>query len=298
MKRRIVAIINPASGRGGKAALIRRVAGALKQEGVDFEPHLTTHPGHATQLATACPDDVEAVLAVGGDGTVSEVVNGLLGRPLPVVILATGTENLLAREFGMQTHPGAVVRTLLHGEPFRTDVGVIAAGPRRTERRFLAITGFGFDAECVARLQRVRRGNITHGDYFWPIWRTFWLHRFPTLRVEVDGESVFDDRGFVLVGIIGRYSLGLRPLARARYDDGLLDVCVFPCSTRRALVRHAGRILMKRHLEAPGVLYRQGRRVTIVSPEVVPIEVDGDSGGFLPAELTIEPGAACFKRLR
>jgi diacylglycerol kinase family enzyme len=240
--------------------------------------------------------DVEAVLVVGGDGTVCEVVNGLMERPLPIVILSSGTENLLAREFRMPTGPEDVARTLLYGESFPCDVGVITTTSHQATRRFLAVTGVGFDAECVARMTRMRRGHITRSDYFWPIWQTFWSHRFPILRVEFDGGVVFEGCGLVIAGVIGRYSVGMRVLPHARYDDGLLDVCIFPCGSRWTLLGHAYRIFTKGHVGRGGVIYHQTRSLRIRSPQEVPIEIDGDVGGALPADVSIIPRAAMFRR--
>ncbi len=296
MARRVVAIVNPVSGRGAVAPLVRRVKRALLRAGGTLEVRVTNNPGHATELASQVGDDVEAVLVVGGDGTVCEVVNGLFGKAVPSVILGTGTENLLAREFGMPHEPTEVARTLLFGERFSCDVGEVAAGSGRAKRRFLAVAGVGFDAECVVRLTMARRGHITHRDYFWPIWRTFWSHRFPVLRVEVDGACVFDDCGLAITGLIGRYSVGLRPLLHARYDDGLLDVCIFPCASRLRLIAHAYRVSRRQHIGPGGALYHQGQRVRISSPVEVPIEIDGDVGGVLPVDVSVVPGAATFLR--
>lgn len=211
---------------------------------------------------------------------------------MPMLILRTGTENLLARELGMPTDPEQVTDTLLRGEPYAADVGVING------QRFLAVAGIGFDAECVVRMNPTRRGHITHGDYFWPIWRTFWEYQYPVLRVEVDGARIFEGRGFVLIGNIARYSAGLRMLIKARNDDGLLDVGVFPCASRRAMFGHACRAFMRRHVGRGGMLYRQCRRTRISSDEAVPIEVDGELGGYLPAECSVQSGAITFLRMR
>ena len=291
MPQRIVAILNPISGRRNMIPVVREVGRLVERGRGRLEITETAGTGHATELASQVVPDVDAVLVVGGDGTVCEVANGLAGKDVPILILRTGTENLLARELMMPTAPTPVAQTLLYGEPFPYDVGVI------NDRRFLIVAGVGFDAECVLRMSRVRTGHITHWDYFWPIWRTFWAHRFPTLRVEVDGACVFEDRGLVLVGVIGRYSAGLRVLAHARYDDGLLDVCILPCTSRTKLATHACRVFCQRHGGRGGTIYRQCRRIRISSEDIVPTEVDGEVGSLLPADCTILPGAARFLRL-
>ena len=285
MRKRIAAIINPVSGRRDMMPTVHRIAGEIRRAGGTLELLTTERFGHATILASNLHADVEAVLVVGGDGTVCEVVNGLGDRPLPFAILRTGTENLLARELGMPTEPPRVARMLLHGEPIAVDVGLI------NNRRFLAVAGAGFDAESVLRLSMRRKGHITHWDYFWPIWRSYWAHRFPTLRIDVDEERVFEGKGFAIFGVIGRYSVGMRVLNRARIDDGLLDICIFPCRSRRGLLAHIARVFCGRHLDGDHTLYYQCKKINITSASIVPVQVDGEAAGRLPAQCSIVPHA-------
>jgi len=290
MRRHVVVILNPVSGRGDMSAAVQAVRRRLERAGCACDIAVTDAAGHATVMTANLAADVEAVLVAGGDGTVCEVANGLVGRNIPIAILRTGTENLVAREFRMPTRAHRVADTLLHGEPVACDVGVA------NDRRFLAVAGVGFDAECVMRLSQNRQGHITHLDYFWPIWRTFWSHRFPELTVEVDGAVVFQGPGLAMIGNIARYSAGLRILARARRDDGLLDVCVFRCSSRRTLLRHAAYAFVRCHIGRAGVMYTQGRSVRVTAQIEVLIEIDGDLGGCLPLSCSVLPRAAAFLR--
>jgi len=288
MSKQIAAIVNPVSGRRDLTLAIRKIGRIVTEAGASFTMHRTAGPGDATNLASQCRQMADAVLVVGGDGTVCEVVNGLMPQEVPVLIYRSGTENLLARELNMPTAPGEVAQTLLKGRPIPYDVGVF------NDRRFLVVAGIGFDAECVYRMTRRRTGHITHLDYFWPIWRTFWAHRFPNLRVELDGSPAYEGRGFVILGILPRYSVGMRILADAAYDDGWLDVCIFPCANRIRLIGHAARSLARRHTHRGDVIYRRARHVCVTSSERVHVETDGEHAGFLPAEFGVLTRAARF----
>ncbi len=270
--------------------VVRQIARTLAHYDAELETILTDGPGRATAIAKGLEKEIDAVLIVGGDGTVCEVINGLTLNSKPFLILRTGTENLLARELKMPTEPKELARTLLLGKARPLDLGVMNG------RRFVAVTGVGFDAECVKRMTETRDGHITHGDYFWPIWRTLWAHRFPELRVLADGKEVFIGRGFALVGVIGLYSAGMRILAKAKYDDGKLDLCVFPCANRVTLVGHALRVFGKRHLGARGMVYVQCERVDISSVDPAYVEIDGEFAGELPIRCGIEAGAVEYLR--
>jgi len=285
---KVQAIVNPVSGRGNSARLLTRVGDMLDRQGDHLTVCLTQGPGDATRLAARVAADIDVVLAVGGDGTVREVAEGLSESRKPLAVLPGGTENLVARQLGMKPNARCIFEALTAGRIVESDVG------RVNGRRFLAVSGVGFDAEVVDRLVQARGGHITHLDYFWPLWRTFMTHRFPRLRVLADDQLVFEGHAMVFVGIQPRYCVGLRILREAKPDDGLLDVCVYPCRSRAQLLGHASCTLLRRHLGRAGVRYQQCRTVQITSPQHATIQADGDQAGELPACFDIVPRAIRF----
>lgn len=287
---KVLAIVNPVSGPSKVSGKLRRIARRLVKADWSMAVRLTRAPGDAERMAAEAEEDVRAILAVGGDGTVREVVDGQIrsGRRIPVAVLRTGTENIVAKELRMPRSSSGLARTLMGGEPAPCDVGVV------NDRHFLIVTGAGFDAEVVRRLAAGRNGHITHLDYFWPIWRTFWGHRFPRLRVTADGRCVFDGHGLAFVGNIPRYSVGLRILRQSQRDDGMLDLCVYPCETRARLVGHAIQTVWRRHDRPGQAVYRKCHEILIEGNGGVPLEIDGDPGGSLPARWTVLPRAATF----
>ncbi len=275
-------IVNPASGRGKVTPLLGEALKRLSAAGHQGCIHTTTAAGDATTIARGLPD-AAAVVAVGGDGTVREVAEGLLGRAIPLAILPAGTENLVAKQFKIDASPVRLVDTLLNPDIREIDVGLVG------QRVFLVVVGVGFDAEVVRRLSQRRRGHITHLDYFLPTWQSFWSHSFPSLSVHADGQVVFEGEGLVFIGNMPRYGVGLSILKNAVMDDGLLDICIFRCRSRLKLLSHALRTACGRHLASGDVLYLRAREIRVSSDAPVPIEVDGDDGGDLPADIRLSP---------
>ena len=288
---KVVAIINPMAGASRQRAGLRALITRLQSSGIELEPHVTAGPGQAQRMAAriarhAQPDKPpRAVLVAGGDGTVCEVANGLTGSTVPLVVWPTGTENLFARSLGFRPDPDLILNCLSAGRVLSMDVGVVNG------RSILVVAGVGFDAEVVHRLTPTRRGYITHLTYFGPLWRTFWEHRFPLIRVVGDDQLLWEGRGMVFVGNLPRYSLGLRVVRDAQLDDGLLDVCAFTCRGRRQLLAHSLRTVLRRHLEHGGVWYARLTRIRVESPAPVPVELDGEQAGWLPIEVTVRPAA-------
>jgi diacylglycerol kinase (ATP) len=183
----IAYIVNPKSGATGTKMMGRRFERYLIKRGFEVRATLTNSLSHACELATdaAVDYDCAMVAAAGGDGTIREVAHGLEGSDKPLLIMPSGTENLLANELGFDEKLKTLIRTFEAGYIRPLDLGNING------RCFTSITGFGFDGEVVKRVSEQRDGHINHFDYFWPIWRTFWGYDFSPMKVEVDGEEIF-----------------------------------------------------------------------------------------------------------
>ena len=288
MARRIQFIVNPVSGSRRNTTEVLALARRLRADGDYVDIHSTRCAGDARRFAETVPADVDVVVTVGGDGTISEVVHGLIEHPIPVVVMPTGTENLLAREFGLRADAHLLYETIQANCRQWIDVGVVNG------RHFMIIAGVGFDAEVVHRLVRQRKGHITYMSYFWPLWRTFWGYRYPVIRVTADGQTVFEGRGLAFVGNIGRYAIGLRILLNAVCDDGRLDLCVFPCRWQGTLAFHALWVVRKKHVGWDGVVYRSCREILVETREKLALQVDRDPAGFLPARFSVMPRRGIF----
>ncbi len=286
MRKAVQFIVNPISGSARLDPIVQRVRGRLHREGIATCVRRTEAPGDATRLAHDAAGQVHAVVAVGGDGTVREVIEGLMGRDVPVAVLPGGTENLVARHFGIPPTAEALCQALQRGRRQRVDVGVL------NQQHFLVVVGGGFDAQVVERLVRLRTGHISYATYFWPLWRTFWQYDFPAIRVEADGEQLINAPSLVFAGNLRRYAIGLRILREAQCDDGLLDLCIFPCRWQGRLLMHSARTLLRRHIGRGQVIYRQCRTIHIDARERVRLQVDGDLGPSLPVRVSVAPGAA------
>ena len=284
----IAYIVNPKSGKSSNNLVDRQFKQYLAEKGFSINVSLTTSLEDACELATdaAVDHDCAMVVVVGGDGTVREVAHGLEGSDKPLLIIPAGTENLLANELGFDEKLKTIINTFEAGYTKPLDLGCI------NDKCFTSIAGFGFDGEVVKRVSDQRQGHINHFDYFWPIWRTFWNYKFDIMKVEVDGEEIFNGQGLVFVGNISRYAVGLQILHNADYSDGLLDVCIYKCASKIHLVKHSAMTALKQHTFGKDVIYRQGKDITISSGVAdLRTEIDGDPGPDLPVNIKVIPQA-------
>ena len=280
----IAYIVNPKSGATSNKLLGRRFKQHLLKKGFDVRVSLTTSLENVRKLSSnvAIDYDCAMIVAVGGDGTVREVAHGLEGSDKPLLIVPQGTENLLANEFGFDERLKTII-SAFEAEYIRPlDLG------SANGRCFTAIAGFGFDGQVVNRVSKQRKGNIDHFDYFWPIWRTFWNYKFNPMKVEIDGEEIFNGPGLVFVGNISRYAVGIQILRYAEYGDGLLDVCIYKCASKVRLAKHSMMTVLKQHAKTGDVIYRQGKSIIVSSnTDSVMTEIDGDPGPSLPVHIEV-----------
>jgi len=282
-------IINPKAGASSAKLTARKFEKYLITKGFEVRAALTTSLEHACELANdaAVDFDCAMVVAVGGDGTVREVMQGLEGSDKPLLIIAGGTENLLSNELGFNGKLKTIIDTFENGQIKTFDLGNFNGSC------FTSIAGFGFDGEIVDLVSSSRKGNITYGNYVWPIWRTFWEYKFPKMKVKVDGAEIFQGQAVVFVGNISRYALGIGILKNADYSDGLLDVCVYKCNSKLNFIRLSIKTFLGQHINNKDVIYMQGKNISITSdvPEKVMTQIDGDPGPALPVDIKIMPKA-------
>ena len=278
----LLCLVNPASGRGRALAKARAFRDLLVRAGREVSLEESREPGWMARRAAQADAGTAAVIAVGGDGTVNEVARGLAGRGIPLAVLPAGTLNLLARVYRLPEDPEGLIQLLHGGKTLPLDLGT--AG----ERVFLSCAGAGFDAEVIRSLHRSRRGPIRIWHYLPHLLAQLARPLSPRIRAHLDGK---DPGAFsqVIVGNLPLYAGILRFTPDARADDGLLDVALFRGGRRRDLLRYAAAAAWGRR--ADDVLLRRAREVRLEAPDPLPLQLDGDEAGTLPALLSVRPAA-------
>jgi len=294
----VVVVVNPEAGGGRGRRDWPRVAARLRDHGLRFDVALTARPGDATDIARrSAAEGRGLVVAAGGDGTVSEVVNGLLEagaeeRPrLGVLPLGTGTD--LCRTFGIPLDPLGAAAVLLAGTARRIDAGrVTCAGPAgQTTRYFVNVAdaGIGGDvADMVNGGFRVVSGELT---FSLAAAITLLRWRNPRMLLDVDGEALDVTSQQVVVANCEYYGGGMRIAPGAVPDDGLLDVVISGDLGMVETLRLLGRVRDGAHLSHPKIERRRARRVEVRCDRRVGVDADGERPGDLPAVFEVVPGA-------
>lgn len=288
---RVTVILNPTAGRGAGARLSPQIAGWLKSCGLDFDLVATAAPGHATTLARdAVAQGRESVIAVGGDGTANEVLNGLIqagngpgGTALG--ILPIGTGNDFAFGAGLSLDLQAACQVATRGQSRMLDVGRVQADGQDV-RYFGNGMGIGFDAMANIESRKLKRlrGSLL---YLVAVLRTLaFYYDAPRTTICVDGEDFVQP--CLLISIMNgcRMGGGFYITPDSQMDDGLLDLCVASQVSRAKMMRFVPRFMRGTHITDSDITMNQGRRVTVVSESPWAAHVDGEIYGV---------GARCYK---
>jgi diacylglycerol kinase (ATP) len=284
---RALIVFNPIAGQAENFEQdIRAARDVWRAHGwtVDLRP--TTGRGDGTRIAReAAAAGYDVVVAAGGDGTVNEVINGLVGTQTALAALPIGTVNVWVREIGMPLQPRAAAEALLNAQVRAIDLG------RAGDRHFLLMAGVGFDAAVTAEVRADEKRRLGVFAYAFRALDLAWRFRGTRAHIIIDGKAV---RGRVLMVVLGNSQLYggiLKITARACLDDGLLDVCVIKGNTLRGAPFRILSILLRRHTLDPKIEYHRARFVRIAARRPLPVQVDGDHIGHTPMTFESVPGA-------
>ncbi|WP_042459797.1 diacylglycerol/lipid kinase family protein [Neobacillus dielmonensis] len=295
-------IINPKAKNGKCFSVWQKIEVRLKLEGISYMAFFTEYPGHAKTLAglvAAAPDGIEkVVVAVGGDGTIHEVVNGIVNfKHIILGFIPGGSGNDFSRGFQIPKEPEDALRVLLRlikGKPALIDHGKITM-PDHTEHSFINNMGAGFDAliayeanhsKIKAWLNKLSLGRLV---YVYFLIRELFTYKTSQIHLFIDGkEHKFESTWFVTVSNQAFYGGGMKIAPLAEPDDGLLDITVAHKLTRWKLLLVFISVFWGKHVHFKEVKTFRGKQITIQSNVALFVHGDGEHIGYTPLTIEIE----------
>lgn len=283
MPLRVALLVNPAAGAGRAAALVAPVVERLRAGGAAVELLRGRSAADSAELARrAVAEGVDALVALGGDGSVNLAAQAVVGTDVPLAVVPAGTGDDAARMLGL-TGPLQAADVVLRGTRRRLDVGRVGT------RVFLTVLSSGFDSRVAERA-----GAMTwpRGASRYPLAVLAELRVFRPVpyEVELDGKALHLPAMLIAVGNGPTYGGGMRVCPAADPSDGLLDVTVLrPLPTARFL-RLFPSVYRGAHVGRPEVLTLRARRLRLSAPGMTAC-ADGEPLGPLPVEVEVVPGA-------
>ncbi len=305
----VMLVCNPVAGSGRGPALLALLKRRLEAAGVQYAAETTRRRGDAARLArSAVQMGCSAVVAIGGDGTFFEVVNGVTdhapaslipGRQgvssVAVGLLQAGRGSDFGRSAGIPSDAVAACERILAGRTQTIDLGHVTytttAGDRQS-RYFANAAGLGFDAEVTLRANaapRVMGGTV---PYLSSLLATLIAYRNKLAGIRLDGGEEQRGRINSIVVANGQYfGGGMKIAPEAHLSDGALDIVVLGAMSKLDLVRNVPRVYDGSHVTHPKVRTMRGCEVSVTSPDRLLLQADGEVLGTAPALFSIVPGA-------
>jgi len=282
--RQALIINNPASGRPGAHRAVYRVALGMRAAGWHVDVEATTRRGHATILAAhAAAAGLPLVVAAGGDGTVNEVLQALVGTGTALGVVPVGTVNLWAAEARIPYDTDRLV-ALLSG-PSRRLVDVGLAGTRH----FLLMAGLGLDAAVVQAVPAALKRRIGRWAYAVAGMEIAGRYAGTPVRVRLDGQELRCTLLMMVVGNTRRYAGSFRVTPHAVADDGRLDVCIIRGEHPYTSLPQLGAGLAGLSLLRHSVVRARAARIEVLPESAIPMQVDGDFAGLAPLHISVCP---------
>ncbi len=292
MPHRVHFIVNPKGGVGDNESLAKRATEWLAEHGIESKVWLTTRAGHAREMVREMEwrkDD--AVCGIGGDGTMYELVNGMMGRPeggrVPLGLLPGGTGNSFLHDLD-DLDPSNLIEKIARGERRRIDLFQVKVSG--TVRYGFNIVGWAMFSTANQLAERLRCLGRRRYDAA-ALVQILRNRSIPGRLCMDDGEAL--EAEFTLMAIANTMHTGegMKLAPKARIDDGMLDIIVVEKRSRRALIRLFSKLGSGRHVDEPGVRYEQVTRVRLQTEATIPLNIDGELVGSGPFEVQVLPGA-------
>ncbi|MBE6201081.1 MAG: diacylglycerol kinase family lipid kinase [Rikenellaceae bacterium] len=303
---RWLAIVNLLSGSGKCGRDWEHIARMLYAKGIDFDTVFTGRRQHAIELAQRgiIEDGYRNIIAIGGDGTIHEVANGILTQTevpstdVRMGVVAVGTGNDWIRTYGIPRSYEGAVEVIAGGKELIQDVAKATYINRQgmEESRYCVnVSGAGMDAAVNLKVCQMKdKGKNGMASYMMQLASSVFGYRSCPMSVKVDGKEVASGMIMSVSVGIGQYNgSGMQQLPLSKVDDGLLDCTVIDTMSAPKIATVVGRLYDGKIYNVKKVHHYTGRQIEISASDVREVEVDGEALGTTPVKYTIEE-----KRLR
>jgi YegS/Rv2252/BmrU family lipid kinase len=290
-----VFLVNPASGNGATGKRWPELVHRANMLGLSGETLFSDRPGHLIELARGAVDGgAKLVIAVGGDGTLNEVVNGIAGRDVELATIPLGTGMDFGRTYGIPRKFDDAVRVALGGRTRTIDAGRVRYRTwdgEDAERWFANVGSVGMSGAVAQRANGMSKALGGKATFFYALTRVFleWENTEVTVTLD-DGERRGRMHDVVVANGVW-HGGGMKLAPDASPDDGLFDVVLIGDVGKVDFLTTAPKIYKGRHVTHAKVDVVRSKRVEVNAEERLPIEVEGEQVGTTPAVFEVVPGA-------
>ncbi len=283
-------IINPAAGQKKAIGMVPEIERIMGYKCDEYSIEYTKGPGHATEIARRYVErDDFRVYSIGGDGTLSEVLNGLVGSNSSLSVIPAGSGNDFFRSISEKKTNNILQRTI-DGSERPIDIG------RVNNKYFLNISSIGFDAEVANSANTLKEKTFLSGSaaYLASVFITILKNRSYDVDITIDGKHLHEN---ILLAAIanGRfYGGGILPAPEATIDDGLFDICTVSALSKSKIIWLLPKYIRGKHTDMKEVKFYKGREIAFHCNHSMLLNIDGEVESVFKVEFQIIPKALKF----
>lgn len=283
MERKIRFIINPAAGKGSGKNLLSIIHQMMEEEKVEYDIKISGHQGHITALAReAVVLQYTDIVVAGGDGTIIEAVNGMIGSPLRLGIFPYGTGNDFARSIGLPDRPEDQMKRILEMKTKSCDIGLVNG------QAFLNSVGIGIDSEVVKTTAQVKGflpGSMAYGV---STIKAIISYKPKSVRLKIDGAELSRSVMLVAVGNGQYIGGGMKITPGASLDSEDFEICVVRDVSTFRFLKLFPHVFKGTHISIPEVEMFKGHTIEIhCEDHALPVNADGTLVGVTPARIEL-----------
>lgn len=274
-------IVNPHARHGKGGRLLERLVREVKTRRLNADILTTEHPGHATELAHTTSADI--IVAVGGDGTINEVANGIIGTSKILGIVPNGSGNDLIKSIGIAGDMQRALDCILNNKVQAIDCATVSCSQdsaygNSPKRYFVNGVGIGFDAAVAERTRQIKLLGGT-ALYMLAVFQTLGKYKAPRFSIEIDSAKT-ESRSLLIAIGNGRCAGGgfyLTP--KAKVDDGMLDVCMIESISIPNILRIMPKVMQGKHETSKHVVMQRGKQIAVRASAPFFVHADGEVVG-------------------
>ena len=282
-------LVNPASANGATGKRWPKVYRRARELGLDGDVLLSEQPRHLSVLARDVADDYDLLVVVGGDGTLNEVVNGVVGKDVELAVVPAGTGQDFGRTYGLPEKPDDALRVALAGRTRTVDLGR-ATWPGG-EHYFVNVGSVGMSGAVAQRANGMSKALGGRATFYYALVREFATWKNTEVTVRHDGGERRGRMHDVIVANGRWHGGGMKLAPDAAPDDGLFDVVLIGDITKLDFVTTSPKLYGGGHVHHPRVEVLRSATVEIEAAVPLPVELEGEPVGTTPARFEIVPRA-------
>jgi YegS/Rv2252/BmrU family lipid kinase len=270
---KILFIINPISGGHNKAKIINAIPKLLDSTIFDISILYTEYAGHAAEIAKkAVEENMDIVVAVGGDGTINEVASQLVNTNTTLAIIPCGSGNGLARDLGISLRYKKAIQLINSLKTKKIDVGIC------NNQYFFSLAGVGFDAKVAYDFNRGKKRKFF--GYVWAILKDFFSSKNQHFEIELEDEKLTGDLFFITVANCSQWGYNVKVAPSAKLDDGIFTVTLCKKPSVFSIIPFGIKVLLGKIDYSKYSTLRTSNKITLTSNSDFYYHIDGDAKGI------------------